>query len=514
MTELCYSLKFCNPVDSDEYFVVHSLVEAMVLLAAHGKALPKPVRIGRCGDSVEARLNATNAALQPHAGGLIEYWSDAVEGEIRDDQGISLRNPDTNVFMKYCLAGAYDSNIALVLTVGEGRQHCYEQLADVLRRTRICGRDLATNLEFHYGLVNWFIGDRIHARPTTRFIVPYLTAVGELKQAASNIDLVYGYAQIEQRMLVSASDGDRPALRDALQHKYSLLKRPLDVLLRDPHLLSGWLSRYAGSCTVEQGRVCWKSNPMQLLADTYHFLSMDAQPGKPAAEMIWDHDSKLLQSSLDFYQTLCERLGLNGDSVHWTELEACIAGSEAEALFSEELCEHVRGAHRGFQAGLDMLAVLPWIARHTGFDELSLNADLSINIPERLSDPDHQAKMARELAPPPVASSNEILAQSGGMFYPRETPDSQPYVEVGSHFDKGDPLYIVEVMKMFNKVSAPFAGTVEQILVEGDGVIISKGQPLYRIVPDEQLQVRSVADIRAQRREFTDLFLQDIQPGQ
>ena len=43
------------------------------------------------------------------------------------------------------------------------------------------GRDLATNLEFHYGLVNWFIGQNINARPTTRFIVPYLTAVGELK---------------------------------------------------------------------------------------------------------------------------------------------------------------------------------------------------------------------------------------------------------------------------------------------------------------------------------------------
>ena len=58
---------------------------------------------------VEARLNATNQALQPHAGGVIESWSDATNGEIRDDQGISLHNPDTDVFMKYTLAGAYDS---------------------------------------------------------------------------------------------------------------------------------------------------------------------------------------------------------------------------------------------------------------------------------------------------------------------------------------------------------------------------------------------------------------------
>ena len=81
--------------------MVESLVEAMVLLAAHGPKLPKPERILRHNDSVEARLNATNQALQPSAGGVIEYWSDAVEGEIRDDQGISLHNPDTDVFMKY-----------------------------------------------------------------------------------------------------------------------------------------------------------------------------------------------------------------------------------------------------------------------------------------------------------------------------------------------------------------------------------------------------------------------------
>ena len=58
------------------------------------------------------------------------------------------------------------------------------------------GKDLATNLEFHYGLVNWFIGQNINARPTTRFIVPYLTAVGELKQRANNLDLAYAWQQL------------------------------------------------------------------------------------------------------------------------------------------------------------------------------------------------------------------------------------------------------------------------------------------------------------------------------
>jgi biotin carboxyl carrier protein len=72
------------------------------------------------------------------------------------------------------------------------------------------------------------------------------------------------------------------------------------------------------------------------------------------------------------------------------------------------------------------------------------------------------------------------------MFYAQETPGAPPFLQVGSHFEVGDPLYIIEVMKMFNKVYAEFSGTVTEALIEqSDGVIVKKGQPLYRIEPDE-----------------------------
>jgi acetyl/propionyl-CoA carboxylase alpha subunit len=47
VTELCYALKFVNPDNAEDYFTVESLVEAMVLLAAHGPRLPKPERMPR-----------------------------------------------------------------------------------------------------------------------------------------------------------------------------------------------------------------------------------------------------------------------------------------------------------------------------------------------------------------------------------------------------------------------------------------------------------------------------------
>ncbi len=116
--------------------------------------------------------------------------------------------------------------------------------------------------------------------------------------------------------------------------------------------------------------------------------------------------------------------------------------------------------------------------------------------------------MAKALAPPPVAKSDEIVAASGGMFYGREAPDAPLYVQAGDHFEAGDPLYIVEVMKMFNKVYAPFAGVVDEVLVEGDGVIISKGQPLFKVSPDEQVIIEPEETVAARRRAHTHDLMQ------
>ncbi|MCB1706080.1 MAG: HlyD family efflux transporter periplasmic adaptor subunit [Halioglobus sp.] len=508
VTELCYALKFTNPDNADESFVVESLVEAMVLLAAHAEKLPRPERIVRMNDSVEARLNATNQALQPNAGGVIEAWSDASDGEIRDDQGISLHNPDTDVFMKYTLAGAYDSNIALLLTVGETRLDTYEKMAEAIRLTRMRGRDLATNLEFHYGLVNWFIGQNINARPTTRFIVPYLTAVGELKQQANDLDLTHAYAELGKTALSGLEGDEKAALAETLQLKETLLLRPLSRLLEEPHILSGWLSINRDCYTLIDGKICWNENPIELLADTYHFLNMDFVAGDapPAAAMIWDHDNAILQDALAFYAELNERL----DTGDWMELCAALDADEPPAGMDEALWAQVRSAHRGFQAGADILAILPSIAESTGFYALTVNPDLSIHIPERLTDEGLQAAMAKVLVPPPQARSDEILAESGGMFYARETPAHDVYVKEGDHFNAGDPLFIVEVMKMFNKVYAPFSGTIEKVLVDTDGSIITKGQPIFKIIPDEVIVEVSAEEIAARRSAATAKFLQQL----
>jgi len=171
----------------------------------------------------------------------------------------------------------------------------------------------------------------------------------------------------------------------------------------------------------------------------------------------------------------------------------------------------VRAAHAGYQAATELLLVLPFVAQQTDFFALRVNPDLSVHIPEQLLDPEHQAEMAKVLVPPPAAKSDEILAASGGMFYPRESPASPAFVEEGQHFEQGDPLYIVEVMKMFNKVYAPFSGTIEKVLVSGEGVIIKKGQPLFKVVPDERIVEETPEEVRARRVAATGDFLATLE---
>ncbi len=519
VTELCYSLKFTNPNDSKDFFIVESLVEAMALLARHKERLPKPERIVRFNASVEARLNATDASLSPHAGGMIRYWSKPIKGEVRDDQGISMLNPDTGIFMKYKVAGAYDSNIALLLTKGDDRLASYERLSDVLCSTTLRGSALATNLEFHYGLVNWFLGRNVMAKPTTRFVVPYLALVGTLKEEANRLDVVYAFFQMKKHYAKHVADqyADQPDLcakelknmSSLLDRKGTLITRPMERLLGDPHLLSGWLSMNTKNFRIDKGRVVWLRNPLGVLSETYEYLHMNYRPHKPAAEIIWDHDNELLQQSLHFYRTLREKLGLERDE--YFKLNELVKKTKPQAGFDAETWEQIRSAHYGYEAGLEMLGMLFLIGENTKFWDMKVQDDLEVVIPDYLTDLDLQARMKKILVPPPATKADEIVAVCGGMYYGQEAPGLPTFVQEGMHFEKDQPLYIIEVMKMFNTIRATFSGTIDKITMEGgNGTIVQKGQPLFKITPDEKFVEVDQKEVDRERRECTAKYLKAV----
>jgi len=407
--------------------------------------------------------------------------------------------------MKYALAGAYDSNIALLLTCASDRQATYEQMAEILRKTKLHGRELETNLKFHYGLVHWFLSHGVNAQPTTRFIVPYLTAVGLLQKAVKEISPESAYPKLEE-FAAEQADGDNEvitALTHAFARKRVMLLRVIRLLLDDPHMLSGWLSRNRQNFSIENGMVTWLKNPILILADTYHFLNMDWKEKEPAAHMIWQQDKELLEQAINFYTHLDVKL----TNPNFRELDEALRNNTPFDGMDQTLWSRVRSAHMGYQAGMDILSVLPYLGDQAGFFGLKLNKDLSIHMPDDLCDEEKQIAAKHALAPPPVASSDEILSVSGGMFYSRETPGAPVFIEKGQHFEKGDPLYIVEVMKMFTKVHAPFSGTIDKVLIDGEGVIIAKGQPLFKVTPDEIFEEEDTDDIKRRIAEKTHDFL-------
>jgi biotin carboxyl carrier protein len=112
--------------------------------------------------------------------------------------------------------------------------------------------------------------------------------------------------------------------------------------------------------------------------------------------------------------------------------------------------------------------------------------------------------MKKILVPPPATKADEVVTPGGGMYYAQEAPGLPPFAYEGMHFEKGQPLFILEVMKMFNKVPAPFSGTIDKILIEGgDGTIVQKGQPLFKVTPDEKFVEIDPQEIAKEKQSVT-----------
>ena len=77
----------------------------------------------------------------------------------------------------------------------------------------------------------------------------------------------------------------------------------------------------------------------------------------------------------------------------------------------------------------------------------------------------------------------EIKSPMVGTFYATPSPDSDPFVEVGSTVEPQMVICIVEAMKVMNEIKAETSGTIAEILVT-NGQAVEYGQVLFKVKPD------------------------------
>jgi len=110
--------------------------------------------------------------------------------------------------------------------------------------------------------------------------------------------------------------------------------------------------------------------------------------------------------------------------------------------------------------------------------------------PQQYTIPQQPTPAVQNQAPTPTASTDtKVVAQETGhaltspmvgTFYRSSSPESDPYVDVGSSVKKGDTLCIIEAMKLLNEIEADRDGIVKKIMVE-NAQPVEFGEPLFII---------------------------------
>ena len=81
---------------------------------------------------------------------------------------------------------------------------------------------------------------------------------------------------------------------------------------------------------------------------------------------------------------------------------------------------------------------------------------------------------------PPVQTGHMVKSPMVGTFYRSANPGSNAFAEVGDSIKEGQPICIIEAMKIMNEIEADKSGTVTRIFCE-NGQAVEFGQPLFMI---------------------------------
>ncbi len=82
------------------------------------------------------------------------------------------------------------------------------------------------------------------------------------------------------------------------------------------------------------------------------------------------------------------------------------------------------------------------------------------------------------------AADNLVTIKSPmiGTFYRSSNPETPPFANVGDSVSVGQPVCIVEAMKLFNEIESDVSGKIVEVLVENASPV-EFDQPLFKVQP-------------------------------
>jgi biotin carboxyl carrier protein len=112
----------------------------------------------------------------------------------------------------------------------------------------------------------------------------------------------------------------------------------------------------------------------------------------------------------------------------------------------------------------------------------TMNVKASLQAEEKIAAPEPRNEESPVVEAPAggISTGETIDAVMAGTFYRAASENAPPFVEEGAVVNEGDPVCILEAMKLFNEILAPGKCRIKKILAE-NGDRITKGQALMAI---------------------------------
>ena len=82
----------------------------------------------------------------------------------------------------------------------------------------------------------------------------------------------------------------------------------------------------------------------------------------------------------------------------------------------------------------------------------------------------------------PAKDLPTVNAPLTGIFYRASSPQTEPFVQVGSTIAPGEVIGLIEAMKLFNEIRSTASGKVRRIFAE-NGQLVRAHQPLLEVEP-------------------------------